>query len=309
MKIALYKQGDFLLFKVMQIQRHNMRYNMKISTKWKKLIFALFLLFICVWLYWSNTSIQVIYYTISSGKLSAAFDGFTVVHVSDLHNRSFGEEQSILIEKIKEQDPDIIVVTGDLIDRNKTNVDVAMEFVEGALEIAAVYYVNGNHETVSQEYGVLRERMETAGVCVLENESAVFEKDGNEIKISGITDPRSSGSENKNEKQVVVEALSRLRIDKDEFNILLSHRPEHMSLYAYAGYDLVLSGHTHGGQIRLPVIGAIFAPNQGFFPEYTAGAYYEEDTCEIISRGLGNSMIPLRLFNRPEIVVCRLKSK
>ncbi len=262
-----------------------------------------------VWLYWSNTAIQVTRYTVTSSALPPEFSGYTIVQVSDLHNRRFGEGQSTLIEKIAEQSPDIIVVTGDLIDRNRTNVGAAMEFIEGALRLAPVYYVTGNHEAACEEYEELYDSMENAGVYILENSSAALIKDGEEITISGIADPRFAESSAESERQTVIEELTQLGAKKNGFDILLSHRPEYMELYPEFGYDLVFCGHTHGGQIRLPVIGAVFAPNQGFFPKYSDGYFTVGDMCGIISRGMGNSILPIRLLNRPELVVCTLESE
>lgn len=257
-----------------------------------------------VYLYWGNNSITVSRCSVSSDKLPDSFDGYRIVQISDLHNKDFG---SGLIEKITELEPDIIVITGDLIDSYSTQTEVAAQFVEDATDIAPVYFITGNHESrLPGEYEFLRNEMEKNGVDVLDGKTLTLEKGGDEISLSGIDDPTFFGSSVLGENEILFnETLASLACDG--FGILLSHRPELLDLYAENGFDLVFSGHAHGGQIRLPFIGGIFAPAQGFFPEYTDGIYESGETSMIVSRGLGNSLFPFRIGNRPEIVLCELE--
>lgn len=251
-------------------------------------------------IYYGNNSIAVTKITYVNEKIADEFDGYKIVHISDLHNKRFSDGQSALLDKIAEQKPDIIVVTGDLIDARRTNIDIAMEFIDGAVKIAPVYYVTGNHEmSIARQYDTLRERMLAVGVTVLENECVEIEKNGSFFNLYGISD---------HGQYDVDSTFERLNINKAEFNMLLSHRPELIEKYAEFGFDIVFSGHAHGGQVRIPLIGGLYAPNQGLFPKYTAGMYTMNDTSMIVSRGLGNSVAPIRVFNRPEVVVCTLKT-
>lgn len=255
-----------------------------------------------IFLYWQNNDIMTTRITYVNNKIPSAFDGYVIVQISDLHNMRFGNDQSVLLQKIKDADPDMIVVTGDLIDNVHTDFAVAMEFIQGAVKIAPVYYVPGNHEARISNYPELVSLMTSAGVQLLENKQIDLERNGSSIELLGIIDPFFAP---------VKTSLDGLDFtDPSSFKILLSHRPELIKLYASKHIDLVLSGHAHGGQIRIPyLMPGLIAPNQGFFPKYTSGSYKESTTTEIVSRGLGNSTFPFRVFNRPEILVITLKSR
>lgn len=258
------------------------------------LLTAAVLLF--VFFYCENNIIGKTYISYGNDKIPEAFKGYKIVHISDLHNKEFGKNQSALLDMIEEEKPDIIVVTGDSIDCRKTNIDIAMEFIDGALKIAPVYFVTGNHEyNIPHKYEIFRERLIESGAVVLENEAIEITGDSQTINIYGISDHGNYSIDS---------TLDSFDIDKSEFNILLSHRPELLETYSEYGFDLVFTGHAHGGQIRIPCIGGVIAPNQGLFPEYTEGIHTIGETSEIISRGLGNSIAPVRAFNRPEIIIC-----
>lgn len=278
--------------------------------KTKKIIAILCVLLIAsVYLIWGNNSVTVSQYTIAPDALPEQFDGYRIVQISDLHNKDFG---SRLIEKIGELKPDIIVITGDIIDGYSTKLSVAAEFAENACKISPVYYITGNHESrLPEEYEVLRAQMELFGVTVLDGKAVTLEKNGGEICLAGVDDPAFFGTYLLGENEIQFkEALSSLKEQAGgKVSILLSHRPEYFDMYAELGFDLVFSGHAHGGQIRLPFVGGIFAPGQGFFPDYTSGVYESGETSMIVSRGLGNSLFPFRVGNRPEIVVCDLEEK
>lgn len=262
-----------------------------------------------VWLYWGNESIQTTVYEVRSPKISEAVSGYTIVQVSDLHNKLFGARQATLMAKIKAVKPDIIVVTGDVVDSRKTNIDVAMTFFEEAVKLADVYYVPGNHEARVGEYPLLQRKMTEVGVNLIDNRQLNLNLNakGETFTIAGVSDPMFSKTDVYNTEQSIMQRmLGDLQLSGKDFTILLSHRPEFMEMYAKSSADLVLSGHAHGGQIRLPLIGGVIAPNQGLFPTYTAGMFSKADTNMIVSRGLGNSIIPLRINNRPELVVVRL---
>lgn len=259
------------------------------------------------YLYWGNNSLTVSRYSVSPDNLSEGFNGYRIVHISDLHNKDFGER---LAEQIASLEPDIIVITGDIIDSYSTKTEIAVEFIEKAADIAPVYFVTGNHESrLPEEYAFLRAEMEKNGVTVLDGKTVSLEKNGEKISLTGINDTTFFGSHVLNEDEILFgEALSSLAAQAEgEVGILLSHRPELLDVYAKNGFDLVFCGHAHGGQIRLPFIGGLFSPGQGLFPEYTEGIYESGETSMIVSRGLGNSFFPFRIGNRPQIVVCELE--
>lgn len=261
------------------------------------------------WTIWGNTALQVNEYKIASERIPKTFTGFRIAQVSDLHNTEFGDGNSALIELLSQTGPDIIVITGDLIDSRHTNLEIALEFCISASEIAPVYYVSGNHEARVSEFEDLNIGLVDAGVIVLENQKVQITREGESITLIGLDDPSFRADYLFGDAaSVSASALSELQNESDGYTVLLAHRPELFDTYVDAGVDLVFSGHAHGGQFRLPFIGGLVAPNQGFFPKYDAGLFTEENTNMIVSRGVGNSIIPLRFHNRPEIVVAELKS-
>ena len=257
-----------------------------------------------------NKSIEINEYSIKSERLPTAFDGYRIAQVSDLHNAEFGEGNEELLAKLQEANADVILLTGDIIDSRKTDVDVALRFTERAAKLAPTYYVKGNHEErVSKEYESLKNGLISQGVTVLENQAATIEKDGEYIRLIGVKDPACIGEWSVEEEAYLRTQLSGFAWGAEtEYTVLLSHRPELFSLYVETGVDLVFSGHAHGGQFRLPKIGGLFAPDQGFFPKYDGGLYEEAQTKMLVSRGLGNSLFPFRVNNNPEIVVAVLES-
>ena len=259
---------------------------------------------------WESNSIETTKISYSNEKIPVAFDGIKIVQISDLHNKKFGTHQKRLLDKVRDISPDIILITGDLIDRRTTNLDLAMDFVEGAIEIAPVYYVSGNHESWSGIYPEIKERLESSDVFIMDDTSTELKIEVDAIKIIGLSDPdffTTNYLEGTN-TAYLEETINKLS-NKEYFQILLSHRPELIRIYADAGVDLAFTGHADGGQIRVPFIGAIVAPDQGFFPKYTDGSYMFDETTMVVSRGLGNSVIPIRTFNRPEIIVVTLSAE
>ncbi len=284
---------------------------MKSNRKKQMIAWGIFGSLIAVWLWWGNTAIQVNQITITSPKIGIGLDGFKIVQVSDLHNAEFGKSQGTLINAVRQGAPDLIAITGDLIDSTNTDVAVAMEFIQGAVAIAPVFFVTGNHEAWSSQYPELKAQMLLAGVKILEDETIPLNHDGTVLNLMGLNDPEfmpKDAMDGSPERTAKIDAqLKKLVTTTDEFTLLLSHRPELFDIYVENKIDLVLSGHAHGGQIRLPVLGGLVAPGQGFFPKYVEGQYREQETHMIVSRGLGNSIIPLRVNNRPDLVVINLK--
>lgn len=274
----------------------------------KRYIFSVALLTVIIWTIWGNTALMVNTVTVTAGRIPAAFSGFRIAQVSDLHNAEFGENNVRLLELLLESRPDIIVITGDLVDSGHTDIDIAVSFAEEADRIAPVYYVTGNHEARLSQYDRLRNGLEAAGVSMLEDRAVELERDGEKITLVGLSDPDFTvRSDIFGEVPAMVSTkLESLADTESSYTILLSHRPELFESYASSGIDLVLSGHAHGGQFRLPFIGGLVAPNQGLFPKYDAGLYTESSTQMVVSRGIGNSIIPVRFNNRPEIVMVEL---
>ena len=283
------------------------------SAKIKKIIVlavaAVVFAVLAVWTVWGNTALELNRFTVSSERLPTGFDGYRVAHVSDLHNTEFGAKNAKLLDMLREANPDIIAITGDLIDSRNTDIDIALRFAEAAVEIAPCYYVTGNHEARITDYDKLKEGLAAIGVAVLEDEAADIERNGEKITVFGVDDPSFQTDYLSGDSEALMKSkLDKMSDGENNFTVLLSHRPELFEIYAESGADLVLSGHAHGGQFRLPFLGGFIAPNQGLFPEYDAGLYVSENTNMVVSRGIGNSIIPLRFNNRPEVILIELKA-
>lgn len=273
----------------------------------KRLLYLLLgLVLLTCFFYFQNNSIVTTPYNFSSDKVPQNFNGYKIVQLSDLHSKSFENNHSELVKKVK---PDLIVFTGDLIDSDRYNEKTSLTLMEKLVQIAPVYYVTGNHEWWSGKFNSLEDKLKDTGVHVMRNtvEEITIGKD--EIQIIGIDDP-AKVNESYVERAITEEDIKNAIKGLEEggnFKILLSHRPELFSLYTQYEFDVVFSGHAHGGQVRIPFVGGLVAPNQGLFPEYSSGMHDVDKTTMIVNRGLGNSIIPLRIFNRPEIVVVALK--
>lgn len=272
------------------------------------IIFAV-LAAISVWIAWGNSALMVNEISVTSDELPQSFSGYKIAQVSDLHNAQFGKDNEKLIEKLNECEPDIIVLTGDLIDSYHTNIDVSISFAEKAVQIAPTYYVTGNHEARIDGLSEFLKRLEDKGVTVLQNESVTLNNENESITLLGVSDPSFQADYLfGDEKTVTDSAVSDLMNGTERYTVLLSHRPEMFDVYVKNNVDLVLAGHAHGGQFRLPFFGGLVAPGQGLFPKYDAGLYTMNGTNMIVSRGIGNSIIPFRVNNRPEIVMVELSS-
>ena len=273
-------------------------------------VVAAILFALIAWIIWGNTALELNTYTISSSKLPQSFDGYRIAHVSDLHNAEMGKNNEKLLTMLRDADPDMIAITGDLVDSRNTDIEVALQFVREAVKIAPCYYVTGNHEARISEYDELKAGMEAAGVPVLEDVRTEISIEGETITLIGVNDPSYQTDYLFGDAKTVMNTkLEELHTEQDRFTILLSHRPELFDAYADHGIDLVLSGHAHGGQFRLPFIGGLIAPNQGLFPEYDAGIYTEGNTNMLVSRGIGNSILPFRINNRPEVILIELQAE
>lgn len=278
----------------------------------KKKVRWIVLLSLCavlaVWIVWSNVTVGATYYTVASDRLPAAFDGYRIAVISDLHNAEFGENNSTLISLVEQEAPDIIAFTGDLIDTGSDHdVAIAEALVRELAKIAPCYYVTGNHEArVPGPYHELEQDLLSMGVIVLHDSAERLVRDGETLQIAGLDDPNFTDRDTSLHEAILRSKLQDMGLTGD-YCVLLTHRPETIEAYKSEDIDLVLSGHTHGGQFRLPFLGGIAAPNQpGLFPKYDAGRFDEGNTTMIVSRGVGNSSIPFRINNRPEVVVVDL---
>ena len=273
-------------------------------------VIGIALVLLIIWIAWGNKALELNSYTISSDKLPEAFNGFLIAQVSDLHNAEMGKDNEKLISMLKDAAPDIIVITGDMIDSRNTKVDVALDFAEQAVKIAPCYYVTGNHEARVDEYSDLKDGLIELGVTVLEDAKTEMVCSGESIVLVGVTDPSFETDYLFGDDETVLNSkLNELISEEDGYVILLSHRPELFDTYVENKVDLIFSGHAHGGQFRIPFIGGVVAPNQGLFPKFDAGIYTEGNTNMVVSRGVGNSIIPFRVNNRPEVILIELTTQ
>lgn len=278
--------------------------------QWKRLIILsaclAAVLGVAVWIAWGNTALELNTYTVLAEDLPEAFDGYRIAHISDLHNTQIGDNNEKLLETIRKAEPDIIAITGDLIDSRNTNIEIALHFAEEAMKIAPCYYVTGNHEARIPEYDDLKSGLTGLGIVVLEDERLEIQRLGEKIAVIGVNDPSFETNYLFGDAAAVLRLKLQEYKNEDTYTVLLSHRPELLETYAQCGVDLVLSGHAHGGQVRIPFLGGLVAPNQGLFPKYDAGMFIKENTTMIVSRGIGNSIIPIRVNNRPEVILIEL---
>ena len=306
--------------------------------------------------YWMNHQIFVRHMKIESASLPEEFHDFRIVQLTDIHSIRSQEQMEKILKKVRKEQPEIIVVTGDLVDSdyytNSANViaaetenkvtaekekemekstaptaefeiaeaipDIAtLQLMEELLTIAPVYMVYGNHEMIlldDPENNPLKVAMEEAGVVLLNHEKVRLEKNGEFIWLTGVQDPivlykdpLFADSGNNNRERLAAELDYVLEdVKEEDYVVLLSHRPEYFEMYTEYPVDLALTGHAHGGQIRIPFIGGLYAPSQGWFPKYTSGLYEDGDFKMITSRGIGDSKKLMRVFNPPEIISVQL---
>lgn len=269
-----------------------------IKSKAKHLSIFLFIglaIAVSIYLYFEIHAPVVKEYTVSIKNLPATFDGFTILQISDLHAKEYGRNQQGLIDLIRQHEFDIAVLTGDMIDRNNFDPTPAVRLTK-RLGNKPIFFVAGNHDVHSD--GRIKPALSKAGVVLLENKAINLNpKGGQGLWLIGIDVPY-------HRNRSLDAAMS--TVHKKDPKILLAHYPTVIKAAAKADIDLVLAGHTHGGQISMPFFGAIFAPGQGFFPKYTSGSFALDRTKMIISGGLGESIIPIRVNARPEIVFIKL---
>ncbi|MGM9661763.1 MAG: metallophosphoesterase [Oscillospiraceae bacterium] len=255
--------------------------------------------------YWySNYTVQVEEAVFASSRLPAGVEGYTLVQLSDLHGASFGKDNERLLAAVAEAEPDAILLTGDLVDKYR-GIDWAyVERTAAQLTaLAPTYFVTGNHEWATGETRELKELLAAQGVTVLSNEYVTLERGGDRIVLAGIDDPNGYADQ-KTPEALAAEVYAAFG---DPFWLLLAHRNDRFAEeYSLLGADLTISGHGHGGIIRLPFTDGLLSTDRTLFPTHTAGFYEDNGTAVFVSRGLGNSGISRRLFNRPELAVLTL---
>lgn len=261
-----------------------------------------------LWFQWQCWGLQTTRVQVELSGLPQGFDGFKIVHLSDLHGHEYGEGNRVLLDRVRAESPDLIVITGDLIDR-KEQLAMAPALARGLAAIAPAYYVTGNHEWALRSGTVkeLKNLLGQCGVTALSNQAELLERNGAQIVLAGVDDPNGYAD------QTTPEELYAWIQERHPgaFTLLLAHRNDRFGQYANAGYDFVMSGHGHGGIIRLPFLGGLIGTDRSFFPPWTAGVYTAGDSTLFVSRGLGNNTVPFpgfRVFNRPELAVITLKS-
>ncbi len=261
------------------------------------------------WFQWQCWGVETTVTQVELSGLPDGFDGWRIAHLSDIHGHEFGEGNEDLIGMVAEQKPDLIVLTGDIIDQ-ESQLTMIPALAKGLSKLAPTYYITGNHEWSlgTGTVKILKALLEDCGVIVLSNQYEVLERNGDSLALAGIDDPNGYADQ-KTPEELYAEIASE---QPGLFTILLAHRNDRFDRYAAVGYDLVLSGHGHGGIIRLPFTDGLLGTSRDFFPTWTAGVYTLGDSTLFVSRGLGNNTVPVsgfRLFNRPDLAILELKSK
>ena len=272
------------------------------------IIIALVLLIAGALLADSNLRMTTAEYELYYPNLPVPFDGFRVAVLSDIHAAEFGKDNGKLIAEVRDAKPDIIAITGDLIDGDdrppiERQLEIAGTLASGLVSVAPVYYITGNHDWNSKAVWQLIALLEERGVAVLRNGFTKIESGTASIIVAGTDDPNGPADMTGPE-----EFVGTVREHGgDDFLIMLEHRNNHLELYSGMGVDLVLSGHAHGGIVRLPFTDGLIGPSRDFLPTYTSGVYTMGKTNMVVSRGLGNHTGWPRFNNNPEVVVVELR--
>lgn len=267
---------------------------------------GLLILVVALGVFWwfENETIVTETIAVSSDEIPRSFNGFKIAVLADIHGEIFGENSSYLLKKTAATYPDIIVMNGDLIDE-VSHLEMLPDLLDGLVDIAPVFFVTGNHEWAVGCVDELFELLDAYGVTVLRNEYRTLTIDGETIVLGGIDDPNGPYDQKQPD-----ELMTEIREAQGEaYTVMLAHRNDSIQMWSELGADLVLSGHGHGGVVRLPFVGGLIGVDRSLFPNYTAGLYTMGSTDMVVSRGLGNSVVDFRLFNRPHLLVVRLEAK
>lgn len=275
----------------------------------KKIILLIFILIICVISIIScEYMLNVSKFNIKLSKLPDEFNGYKILQLSDFHSKEFRQGNEYLIKKINEESPNIIVMTGDMINSDSDNFSIFADLAKKLASKYDVYYIFGNHEmNLSQnKQKELIDIINECGVKIINNEKQEIIKENNKINIYGLNyELQYYFSRNNFTYELMNESLE--NTNSDEINILLAHNPIDFKTYRKWGADLTFAGHVHGGVVRIPFLKGILSPDVNFFPKYDKGLYIEDNKSMVVSTGLGYGTLPIRLFNLPEIVVVTLE--
>jgi len=271
--------------------------------KRKHIILIIILASALIYILISHITISTKTYIVTSPLLNEG-SSIKIILIADLHNSIFGRNQSILINKIMDINPDLIIMAGDIYDSVSKMTGVSL-LLSGIAGTAPIYFVTGNHEYLGRNIRAIRDELISYGVIILSDNYEIININNNEIVIAGTEDPYKRFYETPNYNQIGSMEMAFRELDEYSlFKIFTAHRPEMINEYLKFSFNLILTGHTHGGQIRIPfIMNGLFASNQGFFPKYAGGIYLHDKVTHIISRGLSinHPRIP-RIFNPPELV-------
>ncbi len=287
---------------------------MKVKRKNILIVVILLVIIAAANIYFDNNFLEVSQYTVTSNKIPPSFEGYKILQLSDLHSKNFGNRNNKLIKKINSENPDIVVMTGDMVNTKDTDFEVFINLAEQISKRYDTYYIVGNHEQNLNDdrRKILIDKLNKIGIRVLDNEKVTITRGTESINLYGLWFALRYYKDLNNEytKDVFFGAKQIQTIlgnlDIDSYNILLTHNPLYADTYSNWGADLTLSGHIHGGMIRIPFIGGLLSPERKFFPKYDAGKYQVNGKILIVNRGLGNGDFGIRVFNRPEISVITL---
>lgn len=289
--------------------------------KRKSILFILLVLLVAIvgTVYVSNQFIITSEYELAYSKLPASFDGYKILQLSDLHSKDFDDGNHKLLKKIREQNPDMIVLTGDMVNSTDLDFSVFLSLVGSLSADYEVYFIVGNHEQSLSESSLkyLHAQLAEMGIRVLDNEKAIIDRGDDSVELYGLWFNLRYYSDRTNDYvqqdaetyYFSVDKLQKILGENDgsRFSILLAHNPLYADTYFKWGADLTFSGHVHGGMIRLPFLGGIYSPERTFFPEYDGGLYTFGEQNLMVSRGIGNGNLGFRFLNSPEIVTVTLK--
>lgn len=271
----------------------------------KGLIVICILAVVTILIYLDNKLLKVSQYIVKSSKIPHEFNKFRIVHLSDFHSHNFIGKNNKVIEKINEEKPDVIVITGDMVSKYDTKFNRFLDLAEELSKKYEIYYIIGNHEQrlKKKDLEFILNMLNKFGVKILRDEKIKITRKKNFINIYGIDVPLPFYKVI-NKPSNIEEAIEPVlkKCSGEEYNILLAHNPLYFKKYAKYNVDLILSGHVHGGMIRLPFIGGLLSPERTLFPKYSSGIYEINNKKLVVSRGLGHSKPLFRIFNMPEIL-------
>ena len=279
------------------------------------IIVAVFIVYCLIEMIRELRDFRVTKYRICSQKLNGIKREKKIIFLSDLHNRMYGEENERLLESIRNQHPDLILIGGDMLVRKDGNsYDKTVHFLAKLPGICPVYCANGNHEQklkelpdkYEQSYEEYKKALTASGIHMLENASETVKLDEVPVKLSGLEIPLGAYARFGKKELSLKEITDRIGEHGDDYQILLAHHPGYIKEYLAYGADLILGGHYHGCVVQLPWIGGVISTNFTLFPKYSGGIYQEGEQTAVVSRGLGTHSVPLRLWNWPELIVLEL---